>query len=248
MGLSLAERYAALQPAARKKLLDGLSDDQIEGLLFDWGFWARPEQMIPVGDWLTWLIMTGRGWGKTRSGGEGIRQWEGEGYKRFILVGATAGDVRDVMITGESGLLSLYPEDDRPLYEPSKTKVTWPRRQSRRWGGHGTSAVADLFSAEKPDRLRGPQGEKAWIDEPSTWPRGTDCWDNMMFGLRLGDRPQVIATTTPRPVGLIKQLVNDPASLLQGGSLLENIDNQSPTGIICSGRAQNPQSNSSPSI
>ena len=228
MGLSLAERYAALQPAARKKLLDGLSDDQIEGLLFDWGFWARPEQLLPPGDWDTCLYMTGRSWGKTRSGGEGIRTWEEEGYKRFILVGATAGDVRDVMITGESGLLSLYPERDVPLYEPSKTKVTWPRRRSRKWGGHGTSAVADLFSAEKPDRLRGPQGEKGWIDEPSTWLRGVDAYDNMMFGLRLGDKPQVIATTTPRPVKLIRILLADPGTVLITGSLLDNIDNLAP--------------------
>ena len=229
MGLSLAERVAALQPAARKKLLDGLTDEQVEDLLFDWGFWARPEQMMPPGDWLTWLIMTGRGWGKTRSGGEAIRQWEGEGYKRFVLVGRTAADVRDVMITGESGLLSLYPEHDRPLYEPSKTKVTWPRSGSRKWAAQKSSAVAELFAAEVPDSLRGPQGEKAWIDEPSTWPRGVDCWDNMMYGLRLGDNPQVVATTTPRPVKLIRQLVKDSGTVMQGGSLLENVDNLAPS-------------------
>ena len=228
MGLSLAERVAALQPAARRKLLDGLTDEQVEDLLFDWGFWARPEQILPDGDWLVWLLMTGRGWGKTRTGGEGISEWEEEGYKRFVLVGRTAADVRDVMITGESGLLSLYPDRDRPLYEPSKTRVTWPRRPSRRWGGQGTSAVAELFTAEKPDSLRGPQGEKAWIDEPSTWPRGTEVYDNLMFGLRLGDKPQVIATTTPRPVALIRTLVEDPGTLLQGGSLLENVDNLAP--------------------
>ncbi len=229
MGLSLAERVAALQPAARKKLLNTLTDEQVEDLLFDWGFWARPEQMMPPGDWLTWLIMTGRGWGKTRSGGEAIRQWESEGYKRFILVARTVPDMRKVMITGESGLLSLYSDRDRPLYEPSKTKVTWPRSGSRKWAAQKSSAVAELFTAEVPDSLRGPQAEKIWIDEPATWPRGVDCWDNLMYGLRLGDRPQVVATTTPRPVKLIKQLVKDPGTVLQGGSLLENVDNLAPT-------------------
>jgi len=107
MGLSLAERFSELQPAARSKLFAGLTDEQMEDLLFDWSFWARPEQLLPEGDWDTWLIMTGRGWGKTRSGGEAVRQWEADGVRRFIGVGRTASDVRDVMIEGESGLLSL---------------------------------------------------------------------------------------------------------------------------------------------
>ena len=229
MGLSLAERVAALQPAARKKLLDGLTDEQVEDLLFDWGFWARPEQMMPPGDWLVWLIMTGRGWGKTRSGGEAIRTWESEGYKRFILVARTVPDMRKVMITGESGLLSLYPDRDRPQYEPSKTMITWPRSGSKKYGAQKSSAVAELFTADEPDQMRGPQAEKIWIDEPATWRRGVEAYDNLMFGLRLGDRPQIVATTTPRPVALIKRLKKDPQTVITAGSLLENIDNLAPS-------------------
>ena len=229
MGASLAERFADLQPAQREKLLAGLTDDQLEGLLFDWGFWARPEQIMPPGDWDTWLIMTGRGWGKTRSGGEGIRQWEEEGYKRFILVARTVPDMRKVMITGESGLLSLYPDRDRPRYEPSKTMVTWPRRGTRKWAAQKTSATAELFTADEPDQMRGPQAEKIWIDEPATWRRGMEAYDNLMYGARLGDKPQIIATTTPRPVALIRMLVKDPGTLIQTGSLLENVDNLAPS-------------------
>lgn len=139
-------------------------------------------------------MKAGRGFGKTRTGAELIREWK-EDVPIIHLIGPTASDVRDVMIEGPAGILNISPRWDRPSYEPSKRKLTWK---------NGASAL--LFSADEPDRLRGPQCYKAWADEPASW-RYEETWDQMSFGLRLGLKPQVVATTTPRPTKLIKGLV-----------------------------------------
>jgi phage terminase large subunit-like protein len=150
---SPADRLAELPKAERKSFLSSLSEEEAAALLYEWRrFHARPDQIAPEGDWDIWLILSGRGWGKTRTGAEWIKeQAEGGHSKRIALVAETAADARDVMVEGESGILSLYPEDQRPLYEPSKRRVTWKN-----------GAQATLYNATEPDQLRGPQHDAAW--------------------------------------------------------------------------------------
>src|SRR5699024_7181334 len=141
-----------------------------------------------------WLILAGRGWGKTRTGAEYVRQLVQEGYKRIALIAPTPADARDVMIEGESGLLSVCPEWEMPIYEPSKRRLTFPN-----------GAIATVYSGYKPDQLRGPQHDAFWADELAAWQYLQETWDMLMFGLRLGN-PRGIITTTPRPLPLIKEL------------------------------------------
>lgn len=164
---------------------------------YNWKNYARPEQLLPVGDrWNIWLYCAGRGAGKTRSGAQGVIEWAQSGYYPIIhLVGATAADVRDVMVNGPSGILACSPPWFRPVYTPSTRSLTWPNH---------TKAL--LFSAEEPNRLRGPQCHAAWADEIAAW-KYDETWSMLMFGLRLGRHPRCIATTTPRPTPLIRDLV-----------------------------------------
>ncbi len=184
----------------------------LEQLKYKWDYNARPKQILPPGDWITWLILAGRGFGKTRTGAETVRQWA-KTNAIIHIVGATAADARDIMIEGESGILAISPNDERPLYEPSKRRLTWP---------NGSKAI--IFSADEPDRLRGPQAFKAWADELASW-RYPDAWDQLNFGLRLGNNPQVIVTTTPRPTKLIRELSKDATTHITRGSTYENKEN-----------------------
>ena len=154
-----------------------------------WRFWERNDQTAPDVDWRVWLVMAGRGYGKTRMGAEWVSALASEHPgARFALVGATLNEARHVMVEGESGLLSL-PFAERPEWEPSLRRLTWRNK-----------ATATLFSAAEPESLRGPQHDFAWADEIAKWPSGISAWDNLMLGLRLGERPRVMATTTPRAV------------------------------------------------
>lgn len=164
-----------------------------------------------------WLVLAGRGFGKTRTGAEWIR-WKVETAqaRRVALVARTAPDARDVMIEGESGILSISPPWFRPKYEPSKRRLTWPN-----------GAMATAFSAQEPDLLRGPQHDAAWCDEVAAWEHA-DAFDMLMFGLRLGDNPQVVATTTPRPVKLIRDLLTDRYTHVTRGSTYDNVINLAP--------------------
>jgi phage terminase large subunit-like protein len=167
---------------------------------------ARLSQRPPAGDWRTWLVLAGRGFGKTRCAAEWIRhRVETGAARRVALVGATAADVRDVMVEGPSGILAVSPPRDRPRYEPSKRRLTWPN-----------GAVATTFSAEEPDRLRGPQSDCAWLDELAAFPY-PQALDNLLFGLRLGADPRLCVTTTPKPVRLVTELVADPTTGSRGG-------------------------------
>lgn len=169
--------------------------------------------MPPKESWRTWLILAGRGFGKTRCGAEWVRAQVGSGCRRIALIGATAADARDVMVEGESGVLAISPPWDRPNYEPSKRRLTWPN-----------GAVATTYSADEPDRLRGPQHDGAWCDELAAW-RYAAAWDNLMLGLRLGDDPRCVVTTTPRPVKLIRDLVAGKDCMVTKGSTYENRGN-----------------------
>lgn len=210
-----------MPPRERDRWLRSLTPEQAEALLYDWSFLARPNQLAPAGDWRVWLILAGRGFGKTRIGAEWIRaRVESRQFGRIGLIGQTAADVRDVMIEGESGLLAISPRWNRPKYEPSKRRLTWPN-----------GAMATTFSGDEPDQLRGPQHDTAWADEPAKWKYGVDAWDNLEMGLRLGANPQVVATTTPRPIKLIKDLLTDAQTVLTSGSTYENAANLAPSFI-----------------
>lgn len=198
-----------------------MSTDELEALWFDWKAWARPEQIPPDNDdWKNWLFLAGRGAGKTRSAAEQVRSWAENGIGPIALIGPTAADVRDVMVEGESGLLACSHPDFMPLYEPSKRRVTWPNGV---WGS--------CFSAEEPARLRGPQFAKAWCDEICAWVKMQETWDMMMFGLRLGLRPQAIITTTPRPVPLLKKLMKDKKTVITRAATRANYANLAPDFI-----------------
>ena len=199
-----------------QEIIGTLSTKELNTLLYCWPAWARPEQLPPEGEWLTWLIMAGRGFGKTRTGAEYIRACvEAGDATRIALVGPTAADVRDIMVEGESGLLATAPPWNRPIYEPSKRRLTWPN-----------GAMATTFSAEEPDRLRGPQHDLAWCDELSAW-RYPEAWDNLQLGLRLG-RPRQIVTLTPKPLRLIRNLIASPSTVVTRGTSFDNRANLSP--------------------
>lgn len=183
-------------------------------------FWrdvARPEQLPPPGDWRVWLVQAGRGFGKTRLGAEWVLEEVRAGRAhRVALIAPTAADARDVMVEGESGILACSRDDDRPLYEPSKRRLTWPN-----------GAVATTFSADEPERLRGPQHDLLWADEPASW-RRPEAWDMAMFGLRLGKDPRACVTGTPKPVPLIQQLRALPTTVVTRGRTLDNAANLAP--------------------
>jgi phage terminase large subunit-like protein len=161
---------------------------------YDWKSMARPEQLVPVGNWQTWLILAGRGFGKTRTGAETIRDWVRTGKcKRIALISETESDARRVMIEGISGLLNVCPPSEQPRYIPSLNKLVWPN-----------GAEAHIFSADRYESLRGPQFDGAWIDELSKFRYPQETWDQLSFALRLGDNPQCIITTTPKPIELIQ--------------------------------------------
>ena len=219
-GVSLAASVAALPDAVRRALLATLSDDEARALAYDWSFWARPEQLPPAGTWSFWLLSAGRGFGKTRTGAECVRSRVERGLSgRIGLVAPTSGDARDVMVEGESGLLAVSPPWDMPVYEPSKRRVTWRN-----------GARATLYSADEPDRLRGPQHDLVWGDEIATW-RYPEAMDNLLMGLRLGTHPVGVFTTTPKPVRLVKELIADPTCVVTRGSTYANIGNLAPVFI-----------------
>lgn len=185
----------------------------------EWLATARPSQIPPKDDWTIWLLLAGRGFGKTRTGSETTKRYVMEGRaNRLALVGPTAADVRDVMVEGPSGILAVSPDAWRPHYEPSKRRLTWPN-----------GAVASLFSADEPERLRGPQHDFAWGDEVASW-RYPESFDMLMLGLRTGPRPQVVLTSTPRPIPLIRQLVKRDGEDVRvtRGTTYENLDNLAP--------------------
>lgn len=191
----------------------------LDALESDWHSIARPEQLPPEGDWSTWLILAGRGFGKTRAGAEWIRSLAESGrVERIALVGPTASDCRDTMVEGSSGLLAIAPNSNRPVYEPSKRRLTW---------NNGVQAA--MFSSEEPERLRGPQFHAAWCDELGAWTHVEETWSMLQFGLRLGKRPRQIITTTPRPLKLLKELLKRKDVVITRGRTSDNAENLAPS-------------------
>lgn len=174
----------------------------MEALLYDWQFWARPEQLPPAGDWVTWGIVAGRGAGKTRSAAEFILQEIYAGRSLYpAMIGADIEEVRKVMVEGESGILNICPPWFKPKFEPGNKRLIFPN-----------GVIAQLYGAYDPDSLRGPQSDLFWADEIAKWQYASEAWDNAVFGNRLGDHPRRVFTTTPKPIKLVRLLMGrDPS-------------------------------------
>lgn len=212
--ISTADEFRLLDLDERRDRLSRLSPDDQQRLVYSWTFWARPEQLLPEGDWTCWLVMAGRGFGKTRTGAETVRFWA-RTNRLVNIIGPTADDARDVMIEGPSGIMRICPDDERPQYLPSRRKLIWP---------NGCESL--VFTADEPDRIRGKQHNKLWCDELASW-RYAEAWDQAMFGLRLGERPQAVVTTTPRPTRLVKTLRDARTTHCTRGTSYENKHNLS---------------------
>jgi phage terminase large subunit-like protein len=215
--MSLEQQLGSLRLEEARDFVASLGAEERQafaGFFYRWETWAREKQLEPKGEWRVWLVRTGRGWGKTRVGAEWIRKQVEEGKaRRIALVGRTVADVRDVMVEGSSGLIAVSPPWDKPDYEPSKRRITWKN-----------GAVATCFSADKPDQLRGPEHDTAWADELASW-RFPAAWDNLLLGLRRGNNPRVVVTTTPRPTRLIRDLQKENTTHVTVGSTYENSAN-----------------------
>jgi phage terminase large subunit-like protein len=201
---------ASATPEQVDEFLGGLSDGALMALPWLFEFWALPHQLPPDGAWKTWVIMGGRGAGKTRAGSEWVRA-EVEGARpldpgrsqRVALVGETVDQVREVMVFGDSGILACSPKDRRPEWEAGRKRLVWPN-----------GAVAQVFSAHDPESLRGPQFDAAWADELGKWKKAEETWDMLQFALRLGTHPRQVVTTTPRNVGVLKAMLKNPSTVV----------------------------------
>jgi len=210
-----------------EEVLRQLDPAKAEQLMYTWPFWARPNQIAPEGNWNTWFINAGRGFGKTRAGVEWTRGLIQKGYKRIAAVAATNSDIERVMVNGESGFLARCWKGDKdhkgkpigyPLWSPTKRLLTWEN-----------GAYVQFFSAEEPERLRGPQFEAAWCDEVAAWNRDRDTWDMLQFCLRLGKHPQTCVTTTPKPTKLVRDILKNPKTVVTYGSTFDNSANLAST-------------------
>jgi predicted phage terminase large subunit-like protein len=199
----------------RQTFLASLTIEEKAWLALCWPFWARPEQLTPPGDWQTWLILAGRGFGKTRACAEDVKAFALQNAgSRIAIVAPTAADARDTCVEGESGLLSILPRSAVATYNRSLGELIL-----------ANGSRFKLFSAEEPERLRGPQFHRAWADELASWKQQQAAWDMLQFGLRLGRRPRTIVGTTPKPSKLLKQLLASADTVVTRGSTYDNRDN-----------------------
>ncbi len=215
------ERYAEVEDIIR---LHAPNDATAAALLRSWSFHARPAQMIPGtlgaekarADWTYWLLLAGRGFGKTRTGAETAKAWAQDASERILMIAPTANDVSEVMIHGESGLMACYPEGEKPRYYKSRKLIIFP-----------SGARGIVRSADEPERLRGPQFTKFWCDEFASWRYAQEAWDQIQFGFRLKSKTKLkgIITTTPRPIPALKALIADTGTVITRGSSYDNRTN-----------------------
>ena len=220
MTASPMQRLSDLSVTEQNVFIDSLSKQGCENLLQDWrGFYARPEQIAPEGDWDIWMILAGRGFGKTRAGAEWIREEVNAGCKRIALVGETQKDLEEVMIEGDSGIMSIFPKDQKPHLRRKPISITFH-----------TGAIALGYNATQPDQLRGPQFDTAWCDELAKWRYARQTWDQLQFGMRLGQQPRQLVTTTPRPIELVKAIIagEEGKIIATRGRTLDNSANLAP--------------------
>lgn len=210
--------------------LSELTTTELAFIRYDWQIWARDDQLPPADEenelpWRTWVLLGGRGSGKTRAGAEWIRAVamqaeQSDEERRIALVGKTVHDVRNVMIEGVSGLLAVHAASERPVFEPSKRRLTWP-----------SGTVAEMYSADECEGLRGPQFSFAWCDELAKWRNGQKAWDMLQFALRLGDAPRAVVTTTPRPIALLKAIMADARSKVARLNTQDNAQHLAPAFV-----------------
>ena len=205
-----ADWLACAPAATRERFLSELGEGGLCALPFLFEFWAHAHQLPPDGDWRSWVVMGGRGAGKTRAGAEWVRAMVEGGKpldkgraRRLALVGETYDQVRDVMIFGDSGILACSPPDRRPKWKSTERRLIWDN-----------GAEAQVFSAHDPEGLRGPQFDAAWVDELAKWKKAGETWDMLQFALRLGEAPRVCVTTTPRNDGVLKALLASPSTVV----------------------------------
>lgn len=220
-----ADWLASAPPWATEAFLQTLTEPALRALPYLFPFWALDHQRPPEGAWRTWVVMGGRGAGKTRAGAEWVRRMvEGPSREargtaaRLALVGETYDQVRDVMVLGESGIVKCSPPDRRPAWEASRRRLVWPN-----------GAQAQVFSAQDPEALRGPQFDAAWVDELAKWRRGDAAWDMLQFCLRLGDAPRACVTTTPRNVPVLKRVLAAPSTVVTTAPTHANRANLAPS-------------------
>lgn len=215
-------RLRSLTPAQRTALVASLSPAEQAALLAYWPAWARDEQLPPPGDWRLWLVLAGRGWGKTRTGAETVHTWARSGRVRLALVGRTHRDAREVMVEGESGILATAMPGEVE-WSPGRGIVRWRR----------TGAMATMYSADRPDQLRGPQHHYGWGDEAAAWQEhgGYHAMDQLLYGLRLGASPRAVLTTSPRPTVELRALLTRPDVAVTRGRTADNRANLAP-GVV----------------
>jgi len=212
MSESPADQLRALPKADRDQFIASLSDAEAEALMTEWrGFLARPEQVAPPGDWSTWVINAGRGFGKTEAGAQWVRERVEQGSRHIALIAETQKDLEEVMV---ARLLAIYPEAQRPSVRFKPVRLTWPN-----------GAVALGYNGTEPDQLRGPEFDAAWVDELAKYKRARQTWDMLQFTMRAGDDPRVIVTTTPRPIPVLREILASPRSVVTRGSTFDNAAN-----------------------
>lgn len=228
---ALAATMAELPLRERQLTYLNLTPKEVYTLMWDWNFWARPNQLEPEGDkWSVWLALAGRGFGKTRLGSEWVRALHcgptplSPGRARHTaLVAETAADARDVMVKGVSGILAVHPPEFRPVYHSSTRLLEWPN-----------GSIAHTYSAEDPEQLRGPEHDHAWSDELAKWRYAEETWDMLQFGLRAGDNPRQLVTTTPKPIPIVRDLIageKTGETVVTRGSTYDNSEHLAPKFI-----------------
>ncbi len=224
--LSWNKVLATLDDSTRDSIIESLSDGDVTHASTDWFLHARREQIPPLWDWFTWVVMAGRGFGKNWAGSNWLINEHVEGRaKNSAVIAATSSDLRKYCIEGPSGILSLAPPWFRPDYQPSKTRLVWP---------DGTLTL--LFTSEKPERLRGPNLDKVWCDELAAWRYLDETWKMLQLCLRFGDAPQCVVTTTPRPKKILRDLLKNERTekntaddiAVTCGSTYDNVANLAP--------------------
>ena len=222
MKLNSERKLTPEEKAQAIKRLENATSEELIALAFDWESNSRPDQREPKGDWTTWLLIGGRGSGKTRAGAEWVRQLATGEFpvSPIALVGETMAEARAIMVEGQSGLLRVHHPDARPKFEATRGAVIWP---------NGAKAI--LMPANDPERFRGPQFAAAWCDELAKWPKAEAAWDMLQFGLRVGARPRQLVTTTPRATRLFKRLIGETGTVVRQMPTFTNTENLSPNFV-----------------
>lgn len=217
MDISEAEEIIAGLSSTELRELDKV----LVGVNWDWKWWARANQLPPPGEWMTWLVLAGRGFGKTRTGAEWIRDNVTAGLAgRIALIAETQKDLEEVMVFGDSGIMSVFPPHQKPKVTKKPIKIEFH-----------TGAIASGYNATEPDQLRGPQFDLAWGDELAKWRYARETWDQLQFGLRLGAHPRQIVTTTPRPIPILKEILAASTTVVTRGVTIDNSANLAPSFI-----------------